>query len=77
MESVTTETQQIDAAEVYRSIAEVCLSIGRMEGEVSHLIGGLDRIEQRLDRLIFALFAFGGTMGAALAAIMAKLFLGS
>ena len=70
------ETQQIGAAEVYRSIAEVYRSIGRLEGEVSHLVGRLDRIEQRLDRLIFALFAFGGTMGAALAAILAKLFLG-
>ncbi len=66
---MTTETQQIDAAEVYRSI-------GRLEGEVAHLVGGLDRIEQRLDRLIFALFAFGGAMGAALAAIIAKLFIG-
>ena len=67
---MTTETQQVDAAEVYRSI-------GRLEGEVAHLVGRLDRIEQRLDRLIFALFAFGGAMGAALAAIIVKLFLGS
>ena len=73
---MATETRQIDAAGVYRSIAEVYRSIGRLEGEVSHLVGRLDRIEQRLDRLIFALFAFGGTMGAALAAILAKLFLG-
>lgn len=70
VDSMTTETQQIDAAEVYRSI-------GRLEGEVAHLVGRLDRIEQRLDRLIFALFAFGGAMGAALAAIIVKLFLGS
>ena len=69
VDRMATETQQIDAAEVYRSI-------GRLEGEVADLVGRLDRIEQRLDRLIFALFAFGGTMGAALAAIMAKLFIG-
>ncbi len=69
VDRMATETQQIDAAEVYHSI-------GRLEGEVAHLVGRLDRIEQRLDRLIFALFAFGGTMGAALAAIMAKLFIG-
>ena len=73
---MATERRQIDAAGVYQSIAEVYRSIGRLEGEVSHLVGRLDRIEQRLDRLIFALFAFGGTMGAALAAILAKLFLG-
>ncbi len=70
VDRMATETQQIDAAEVYGSI-------GRLEGEVAHLVGRLDRIEQRLDRLIFALFAFGGTMGAALAAIMAKLFIGA
>ena len=78
---MTTETQQIDAAEVYRSIGrlegEVAQLGARLEREVSHLVARLDRIEQRLDRLIFALFAFGGAMGAALAAIIVKLFLGS
>ena len=78
---MTTETQQVDAAEVYRSIGrlegEVAQLGARLEREVSHLVARLDRIEQRLDRLIFALFAFGGAMGAALAAIIVKLFLGS
>ena len=78
---MTTETQQVDAAEVYRSIGrlegEVAQLGARLEREVSHLVARLDRIEQRLDRLIFALFAFGGIMGAALAAIIVKLFLGS
>ena len=69
-DSIAAEVQQIDAAEVYRSI-------GRLERKVSHLVVRLDRIEPRLDRLIFALFAVGGTMGAAVAAIMANLFLGS
>lgn len=71
------ETQQLDAAEVYRSIAMVHLNIGRLEGILYQVAGRLDRVEQRLDRLIFALFAFGGAMGAALAAIIVKLFLGS
>ncbi len=74
--SMVTDVHQMDAAGVYRSTAEVCRNIGRLEGEVSHLVGRLDWIEQRLDRLTFALFAFGGTVGAALAAIMTKLFLG-
>ena len=65
---MATETQRVDAAEVYRSIR-------RLEGEVSQLTAWLERIDQRLDRLTFVLFAFGGTMGAALAAILAKLFL--
>ena len=76
VDSTATDVHQMDAAEVYRSTAEVCRSIGRLEGELSYVAGRLVWIEQRLDRLIFALFAFGGTMGAALAAIMVKLFLG-
>ena len=89
---MTTETQQVDAAEVYRSIGrlegevsqlgvrlegEVSQLGARLEREISHLVARIDRIEQRLDRLIFALFAFGGAMGAALAAIIVKLFIGS
>ncbi len=99
---MTTDAQQVDAAEVYRSIGrlegevsqltarlerEISQLTARLEGEISQLTvrleremsqltARMDRIEQRLDRLIFALFAFGGTMGAALAAIMVKLFLG-
>ncbi len=39
--STATDVHQMDAAEVYRSIAEVYRSIGRLEGEVSHLVGRL------------------------------------
>ena len=76
VDGMATDVYQMDAAQVYRSTVEVCRNIGRLEEKVSQIVGRLDRIEQRLDRLIFALFAFGGTKGAALAAIMAKLFWG-
>ena len=64
------EVQQIDAGEVYRSI-------GRLEGAVSHLVARLDRIERHFRPAHIRVVRILRDHGAALAAIMAKLFLGS
>ena len=38
-------------------------SLGRLEGEVKQLNERMSSLEQRLDRLLYALLAIGGTIG--------------
>ena len=66
---MTTETTQIDAAEVYSRI-------GRLEGEVSQMNERLGRVESKLDRLTFMLIGAGATFAIAQVAILVKVFLG-
>ena len=67
---MTTETQhgqQIDAAEVWRSI-------GRLEGHQQQTNERLDRIEARLDRLFYLILGIGG---AAIVSIWASNLFGN
>ena len=73
---MTTETTQIDPAEIYRSI-------GRLEGEQAQMnerLGSMEtplaRLETKFDRLIFVLFGIGATFAVAQVAILVRLFLG-
>ena len=47
---------------------DISRSLGRLEGQVGS-------IEQRLDRVIFALFGFGAALAAGIVGILVKLFL--
>ena len=66
---MTTETTQIDPAEIYRSI-------GRLEGEQAQTNERLARLETKLDRLIFMLFGIGATFAVAQVAILVRRFMG-
>jgi hypothetical protein len=50
--------------------------LGQLEGQVGSIENRLAAIEQRLDKLIFALFGVGAVLGAGLAAVLVKLFQG-
>ena len=54
---------------------DVSRSIGRLEGQAEQTNERLERIEQRLDRLIFTLFGFGAAILVGLAVILVRLFL--
>ena len=56
---------------------DVFRSLGRFEGQVSGIEKRLGTIEQRLDRLIFAMFSFGTVLAAGIVGILVKLFLGA
>ena len=56
---------------------DVFQSLGRLEGQVSSIEKRLGTIEQRLDRLIFAMFSFGTVLAAGIVGILVKLFLGA
>ena len=66
---MTTETTQLDPAEIYRSI-------GRLEGEQAQMNERLARLETKFDRLIFVLFGIGATFAVVQVAILVRLFLG-
>ena len=52
------------------SLWEIVRGLGRQEGQTEQIVARLDRIEARLDRLIF--FMFG--LGAGIITILVKLF---
>jgi stress response protein SCP2 len=62
-------TTEVTAAEVIRSI-------GRLEGQQEQIIARLDRMDGRMDRLVFTMWVVGGGIIAAVGAVIVKLFLG-
>ena len=54
---------------------DISRSLGRLEGQVGSIGKRLGSIEQRLDRVIFALFGFGAALAAGIVGILVKLFL--
>ena len=57
------------------AIAEIYRGIGRLEGQQEQTNARLDRIEARLDRLIFAMFGMGAVLGGGVITVLVKLFL--
>lgn len=49
---------------------------GRIEGQLEQVINRLDRIENRIDKLIFTLFGAGLAFGAAIVTLLVRSFTG-
>ncbi len=53
------QRQQVDATEVWRAI-------GQLEGKQDMILERLDRLETRVDRLLYAMIGIGGALFVAM-----------
>ena len=73
---MTTETTQIDPAEIYRSIERLESEQAQMNERLGSMKTRLTRLETKLNRLIFVLFGIGAIFAVAQVAILVRLFMG-